>query len=267
MNFDFFFVFLYINSETMEKIGSAFKKKPWHIPKEMLRLFGTKKIDEVLGLFNRACEGNFYMADYFNQKMFVGDSSHSTFSGYSRALVEKEGFDFYLRILKQEEFDWMVKMNNEASRVLYDHPESQRKNLKFSYDLIITNVSGREMVLRYKLIPFQFDKNGNLWLGLIFCTQQRSLSLGPKAIIDNFETGERYEFINDEFVLSKIKHLTADEIAILKWIANGMSGKNMCELLKISERSLRRKEQSAFAKLDVNTPSAAVYKAATLGII
>jgi DNA-binding CsgD family transcriptional regulator len=248
-------------------IGSAYKNKSWDIPKEMYRFFNTKRIDETLGLFNRACDGSFYIADYYHEKMLVGDSSHSTFSGYSRTFVEKEGFEFYRRILSPSELEWFQKVHKEASKILYSYPESQRINLEFSYDLLATTINGKEMILHYKLVPFQFDKNGNMWLGLIFCTQLFSRPIGPKASIDNFETGDKYEFVNGEFVLSKIKALTNDEISILKWIATGIPCKNMCDLLNISERSLRRREQSAFAKLGADTPASAVYKATSLGII
>ena len=253
--------------KTKIMIGSARKKKPWRIPKEMVRAFNAKRLDETLGLFNRACEGSFYIADYYNDKMLVGDSSHSTFSGYSRALVEKEGFDFYHRILKPDELKWWKDMCINASKILYGYPESQRGNLVFSYDILATAINNREMILHYKMVPFQFDSNGNMWLGLIFCSQLFSKSLGSKASIDNFESGEKYDYINNEFVLSKSKALTNEEISILKWIATGIPCKNMCELLNISERSLRRREQSAFAKLNADTPASAVYKAASLGII
>jgi DNA-binding CsgD family transcriptional regulator len=248
-------------------LGTAFQKKPWHIPKKTFRALSTQKIDEMLGLINRACEGSFYMADYFNEKLLIGDSSLSTFSGYSRALVEKEGFDFYRRILQPDEYNWMQKMAKEAANVLYSYPEPQRKNMEFTYDLKVTTINDREITIRYKLVPFELDENGNLWLGLMFASQQFSVSIGPKAIIDNYKTGERYDFVNGKFVLLETKSLTSDETTILKWIANGISGKNMCDLLKISERSLRRKERSAFDKLGADTPAEAVYKAVTLGII
>ena len=248
-------------------IGSAHKKKPWHITKEMFRAHNSKRINETLSLFNRACEGNFYMTDYYNEKLLIGDSTHSTFSGYSRSLVEKEGFNFYNRILNPDEMAWWEKMSAEASKILYNCPGVQRKNLEFSYDLIATTIDGGEMILRYNLVPFQFDNNWNMWLGLIFCSQLFARPVGPKATIDNFKTGEKFEYINGEFVPSEIKALTNEEISILKWIAGGISGKNMCDLLNISERSLRRREQNAFSKLNANTPAAAVYKAVSLGII
>jgi len=118
-----------------------------------------------------------------------------------------------------------------------------------------------------KTSGFEFDKNGNMWLGLVFASQMFFKPPGVKATIDCFATGEKYDLVNDEFVLSKIKALTNDEIAILKWIASGIPGKNISGLLKISERSLRRKEQCVFDKLDADTPAAAVYKATTLGLI
>jgi len=242
-------------------------KKPWSIPKEKARLLCPTKINETLSLFNRACDGNFYMIDYFNKKILVGSSSQSTYSGYSRALVEKEGLDFYRRILKPDEYAWFERMYKEVYNVFYSYPEVKRHNLELSYYLMVEATNESEMILSYNLVPFQLDDNGNMWLGLFFCTQLFARPMGPKATISNFETGEKYELINDKFVLAETKALTSEEIAILKWLAIGMQGKNMCQLLNISERSLERRKQNAFAKLNVNTPTAAVYKATRSEII
>jgi len=197
-------------------IGPTSPKKPWNIPKEKIRLFNFKKINETLGLFNRACNGSFYMNDYFHEKILVGDSAHSTYSGYSLALVDNEGFDFYNRILKPEEYAWLEKMHREAYKIFYSYPEIQRQNLEISYHLTITTSSGSEVILNYNLVPFQLDDNGNMWLGLLFCTQLFATPMGPRATINDFETGKKYEFINDEIVLSETKALTYEEISILK---------------------------------------------------
>ena len=248
-------------------ISPTSPKKPWSIPKEKARLLCSTKINETLGLFNRACDGNFYMTDYFNKKIFVGDSSHSTYSGYSRALVEKEGFDFYRRILKPDEHALLEQIYTEFYNVFYSYSVHQRYNLELSYYLTIENANESEMILNYNLVPFQFDNNGNMWLGLLFCTQLFAKPMGPKATLNNFETGEKYELENGNFVLSETAALTNEEIAILKWLAIGIQGKNMCQLLNISERSLERRKQNAFAKLNATTPAAAVYKATVSGII
>jgi DNA-binding CsgD family transcriptional regulator len=249
-------------------IGESFKKEPWHIPKEMVKAFNTQRLDEVLGMFDRVCDGNFYIEDYLNGSVFVGDASRSTTTGYSRTIVEKEGFNFYRRILKADEYEWYIKMTREASRILYSYPDvQQRKNLEFSYYLMATTINKNDIILRYKLVPYLFDGNGNLWLGLLSSQQLFAQPSGAKATVSNFENGEVYEFKDGEFVLSRTKALTNEEVTILKWIANGISGKNICHLLKVSERSLERKKQSTFSKLSADTPAAAVYKATLLGII
>ena len=262
-----FFSYLCTTKKDSMVIGSAHRKKPWRIPKEVSRAFGVKKIDDLLDLFNRACGGSFYMVDYHSEKILIGNSSHSTFSGYSRALVEKEGFEFYHRILSPKELNWLTDMCKKASKVFYGFSEEHRRHIEFTYDLLATTANNKELILRYKLVPFQFDRNDNLWLGLIFCQQLQSRPIGPKAFIDDSATGDRYDYVDGEFVLSEIKTLTKLEISILKWLANGISGKNICGLLEISERNLRRKEQALFEKLNADTAAAAIYKATKQGII
>ncbi|MCL2028651.1 MAG: hypothetical protein FWG79_09255, partial [Bacteroidales bacterium] len=225
------------------KIG-AFQKKAWKISKEQARIHSTQKIEEELSLFNRICNGNFYMVDYFHEKLIVGVSSASTLTGHSQTLVKKEGFEFYHRILKPDEFNWLVRMTKEAHNIFYKYPVSQRQDLEFSYGLTAMSANGGEMVLRHRLVPYQLCKNGNMWLSLCFVSISSSLQEPGKAAIVNSKTGEQYDFVKNKFVLSTAKALTHDDIKVLKWMTQELSTGQMCKLLKMSESCFKRHKKT-----------------------
>jgi len=244
-------------------------QKPWKIPRRMERLYSPKNIEKTLSLFDRACEGNFYMVDYCNHKLITSHSDTSTigFFGHSRDLIQIEGIDFYERVLLKSELQWLVQMNEEAHNVFYTYPESERQNLEFSYDLIAKAKNRQNVVLRHKLVPYKLDENGNMWLGLCHVTVSHFLSVFCKAKIVNIQTGENYEFIDGKFLPSDIKALDLEEIAILKSTAEDIPIKQIAQRLKISESSLKRKRQLIFDKLDCKTMVSAIYKATSMKLI
>jgi DNA-binding NarL/FixJ family response regulator len=69
------------------------------------------------------------------------------------------------------------------------------------------------------------------------------------------------------FVLSDVKDLTSEEMTILRLMAKGKSGKEICDSIKASDSGLKRKKQTIYTKLDVNNSNGALHKARLLGII
>jgi DNA-binding CsgD family transcriptional regulator len=241
--------------------------KPWKISKKLEKNHTIKRIEEQLSFFNRACKGNFYMVNYYEQKLIVGTSNASTFCGYPKDMIEKEGFDFYKRILKKNELIWLEKMNAEAYNVFFNFREPERQNLEFNYDLIVETVSKDSVVLHHRLVPYKLCENGNMWLGLCFVSLSPYLLSSCQAHIVNQQTSETYDFIDNKFVLSDVKALTLEEISILNYLTKDMMTKQIVDLLDISESTIMRKKNIIFDKLGVKSSYAAIHKAAKLGII
>jgi len=242
-------------------------RKPWAIPQSLAREYSVKKIERILGFFNRASKGNFYMVDYHEQRLIVGNSVNVTFSGYPRSVITKEGFAFYDQILNTSEKNWLTKMNVEALNIFFDYPESQRYNVEFSYDLIAQAANRREIVLRHRLVPYRLCNNGNLWLGLCFITLKSPIAMQFKATVSNQETGDVYNYINDSFVSCKTGVLNSEEIRILELLSNDVSIKRLCDMLKISESNFKQKKTKIFSKLNVQSWYAAIHQAHELKLV
>jgi DNA-binding NarL/FixJ family response regulator len=83
----------------------------------------------------------------------------------------------------------------------------------------------------------------------------------------NTETGERYDFVSKTFILSDAEVLCPKELAVLKLNIAGLSDKQVCGKMKISDSTLTRLKRSIRAKLDVCSTAGAVHKAHLLGIL
>jgi len=240
--------------------------KIWNIPKDLERSFGIEKIEETLNLFNCAGDNHYIVMDYFRQKIITGTPSCATLTGYSREVIQKDGFSFYRRILEKSEMDWLIKLITARHELFFSYPEYRRKDLSLSFDLTTKNANQTELVLRHKLVPYQLCKNGNLWLELCFVTET-AFEHTPKAIAVDSQTGRQYDFINGAFKLSDIKILSQEELNILRWMTKDLSAKQICEHLGIADSSLKRKKRKIYETLGVSTSAGAVYKAHLIGII
>jgi DNA-binding CsgD family transcriptional regulator len=237
-------------------------RKPWIIPQDIERFYSLEKVEQTLGFFNRACNGNFYMFDYHKQRVIMGSSVNRTLTGYSKSTIEKENFKIYYRILKSDELRWLVNMKKQVFDVFFSYPESERQDLEITYDVIAQTSYHHEIILRHKLVPYQLCNNGNLWMALCFITSISYLPMHHKATIVNTRTGEAYNYFKDAFVLcEKTGALTSEEVRILELLSEDESSKSICELLNISESYFKKKKKKIFNKLKVQSLGAAVHQA------
>ena len=222
----------------------------------------------MLGFVNRAINFGLYMIDYREKKLIIGNLPGHVIAGLPVEMFNKRGIKIYDNILSKDEMKWAHQVYAQAQKVfdLYDDYET-RMELVFSYDLVSVTPSGRQITLRHRVVPYQLDENGYMWLAL--CTVSTSLLTHKttKACIDCIKTGERYDYVDDKFVLSQHKYLVEDEISILGYLADGMAMKQISVAMDLSLRVVERKKKDALEKLGAATQAAAVYKAKGMGLI
>ncbi len=242
--------------------------KPWNIPRELERAFRKCDLERTLNLLNPIGGGNLYFADYYS-KRFIADSSPSSpfaLCGYPKELVEAEGLLFYKRILEPSVFSWLLKMNAEALKTYYSYPENERRNLALFFTLPAKNIDGKRIVLQHKYFPYRLDKNGNLWLSLCLVSSSFLNATATANVVD-IMNHEKYDYINDAFQLTKTEMITGEDKKILEWMINDRSSEEICDLLKISDSSFKRKRRKLFEKLGVQTAAGAVHRAHLIGLI
>jgi DNA-binding CsgD family transcriptional regulator len=155
----------------------------------------------------------------------------------------------------------------EFFQIVSQYPEHKRRNLALHYDIVVEHATRGKLILSHKSSYFKSDKNGSVWLSLHSYAISSSNVAGKRAVVINTETGERYDFVSKTFILSDSEVLDPKELAMLKLSIAGLSDKQVCGEMGISDSTLTRLKRSIRAKLDVYNTAGAVHKAHLLGIL
>jgi len=222
----------------------------------------------MLGFVNRAINTGLYMIDYREKKLIIGNLPGHVVAGLPVEMFNKRGIKVYENILSKDEIKWADEVYAQAQKVfdLYDDHET-RMEIVFSYDLASVTPKGRQITLRHRVVPYQLDEDGYMWLAMCAVSTSPLTHKVTKACIDCIKTGERYDYIDNKFVLSQHKYLTEEEITILGYLADGMAMKQISAVMDLSLRAVERKKKDALEKLGAATQAAAVYKAKGMGLI
>jgi DNA-binding CsgD family transcriptional regulator len=189
-------------------------------------------------------------------------------TGYSKDVVERENEDFYFRIFPTREIERIQRIHDANMKILNKYPINRRKDLYAIVNEIAYTSTGERIIVQDKAIPYQLDKNGNLWLALCCTTIAPSFSeesVAKATVIS--KTGDRWVFAGGKLELTTSKILTDEEQKILKWQTDDLTAEQIGEYLSISVDSLKRKKRKIYDKLNVATSDAAIYKAAQMGLI
>jgi DNA-binding CsgD family transcriptional regulator len=199
--------------------------------------------------------------------MIVDSSSSTILCGYQKELAQSEGIDFFRRIMSGSRFALRAHREKDFFNIFYRYPEVYRRNFVLLSDIVLEDISHNELILHHKMVPYKLDKNGNMWLALCFCSAFPEKAEDSRSSLTNSATGERYEFMGGSFVLSDTNILDQEELLILEWMAKELSAEYICETMKISESSLKRKKQKIYTKLGVLSSNGAIRRAQIMGII
>ncbi|MDR1951701.1 MAG: helix-turn-helix transcriptional regulator [Bacteroidales bacterium] len=233
-----------------------------------IRTFNNNYIEHGLGFINRIMNTCVYMIDYRTKRIIFGNVSNPTICGYSREVFKQEGFNIYKKILSEDEMLWLTKMNEDACRIFYSYSNFEdRMGVEFSYDLTAIAKNGKQVSLYQRIVPYRLCENGNIWLALCAASTKPFTPNETKARIDNYVTGDSYNYVKEKFVFVEQKHLTEDEVLIIKCLAEGIRMKDIGNELGIKQRTVEQKARSAFDKLEVATQGAAVCRAKDRGLI
>ena len=243
-------------------------KKHLKICKKIQKSHCLDRTKCMLGYVSRANNTCLYMVDFHEYKIILGNLSKHTFAGFPAELVRKEGLNIYNKILPKSEKEWFQKMINSADAIFSKYEDIEtRMEVVFSYDLVCKTPGGRLLTLHHRLVPYQLDQEGNLWIGLCAVSPLPLTHKPMKACVECVKTGERFDYVDEKFVLSEQKYLTEEEIEILGHLADGLAMKQISAEMGISARLTERKKKEALDKLGAATQAAAVYRAKNMGLI
>lgn len=242
-------------------------KKPWSISESQKKLFNKQDIEQLLNSINPIGGGNFFLIDFYHGQIITGSSSHLALTGHAKDSLKALSFDNYAALLPKKESEWLNELSTARGNFLYNYPPDERTCLVFHYSISVQTAQNTLIDVHHKFLPYQFDKNGNLWLGLCFV----SLSLIKKTAnishAVNTKTGRRYDLINGEYQATQAGNILLEDLNILRYMANEYTSEQICELLGISDSTFKRKKRALFKKLGVCTAVGAIHKAHLTGLI
>ncbi len=236
-------------------------QKDFRILKRNEEIHNPKELEAGLSAANRLVGGNFHIMDYARKQIIVNNSSW-ILCGYSKEIADAEGFDFFSRILNEDEQTWMTRVNQASYQVLFNYSKVERFHLLLSYDVTVRNINDTEFILNHKVTPLKLCENGNLWLGLCQVSLSSDRIKSHTATLTNTLSGEKYDFINGNFVLRDYDDtLTPLQELIIMYLIQGRSDAEICDELGISMDQLKRIKQKLYTKFNVKKTSAVVHKA------
>ena len=250
-----------------KEIIPTITEKEWNVPRALSKDSTIERIVQMLGSINRINDTNsYYIRDFRSRKIIVDSDTSAILCGYSKSFVDKEGFSFYQHILAETDSKWIRKAYRDSFRIFHKYPKEDRKCLTVLYYAEVRTANNERLILRHKATPYLLCDHGNLWLSLC-CVSILNQREPSNATITNTETGECYEFLDGEFVLSESLAITQEDIMFLKGLCNGLSNMEISVLLDITERSLARKRLKLLKKLGAKSTEQAIHKAHLMGLI
>ena len=203
---------------------------------------------------------SYYIIDYKKQG-FVYVSGHPLFlAGYGREQVEKLGYDFFAKVVPEEDLRMLLEINEKGFEFYYNLPQERRPKGYVSYDFRIKNQNGSIILINHKLTPLILNKEGNLWISLCLVTLSSDKESGNFYIqMQDEGVKYKYDFRTKQFLQVKSKSLTPNENKIIQLLALGHSTEKISGMLNISINTVKFHKRNIFKKLDVKNSNEAVY--------
>jgi len=241
-------------------------RRPWDISERSLSVFSESELGATLRTFNRAGSANYYLIDFFRQKIIVASPFSLILCGFSKELIEKKGLTYYEQIVCETEWVWLTKVIEKSYEFFFRLPIDRRNDIVFAYDMMCVTAKNERKVLHHHVVPWKLCKNGNLWLALAHVWVSASKESGSPTAYDK-KTEDQYHFIDNEFVKVDTPSLDREDLTILKWMVTAMPDKEMSELLSMPLSSFKRKKRQLFEKVGGNTSANVIHKAHLFGLM
>jgi DNA-binding CsgD family transcriptional regulator len=220
----------------------------------------------MLRAFSRLQGCEYYLINYYEQKLHFTDPSAVMLCGYSQQEAEKLKFGFYEKIIEPNEWKWLLDYNEKGFEFFFNLDITRRKDALVSYTMKLLNVSGMEINTLHEVTPLELDENGNPWFMLCRITVIND-NYTQKAYIIDKKTGERWDFVKGKFRKSNTVEISEDELKIIRYLITGHTVEKIVELLNISTRTFSRRLDVLYKKMGVSTKSALVHKAGLYGLM
>ena len=250
----------------MNKKSAIIPEKLRTLPKLHKELYSTEELRNIITTFSKLTNDSYYFLDYVEGRLIVDGPSSMLLCAYPLELAESEGFAFLNRLVSPKEKKFIVA-SNEACLNFFEKNSDKAFNLIYSFDIELSTSENKKQIQNHKLAVLKTCEDDKPWLAIVrVCVSKETTS--RTASITDLTTGNIYDFVEDEFVLSKNNALTIEEKTILEWMVKDLNNNEICELLgKVPLSSFKRKKKILYDKLGVSTAAGAIHKAHILNLL
>jgi len=222
----------------------------------------TRKIEYWLELFSIA-------SDVFEETVFVVDFKHRCFlfvsnkgiflDGHSSAEVLQLGYDFFQEIIYPKDYQ-LVENCLKVTVDYFSHPDTPINDLSYVvFDFRLRGYKGK-LRMCLKVMPLVMNNQ----FQIVVCNVNRSMSKSSGNLIayynDKYDICFQYSFENERWNPKPLINLKQIECDILNFSKQGLSGKEMADIIGINEQSLRNIQNIMYHKINVcSTMQASIF--------
>ena len=223
------------------------------------------QLEDLLDNVSQISSSGYYVVDYFKNNFLYVSDSMEYWCGHTAEEIKMLGFDLYTQYVPQDDLTILKEINEAVFCQLECIPDTERSKYTISYDFHFVINGVKKMVKKY-LTPYRM-KNGKIWLALCRITLSDSQTIG-NAILKKGKEQSYYEYILEtrQWIRETITQLSNNEKDILRLIAQGLSNKEIGEILRYSEQTIKTYRKYLKNKLLTNNTCEAVIYALNNGL-
>ena len=223
---------------------------------------------ESLITLARIANLSIYVLDFKEQNFLYVSSNPLFLCGYNKEDVQKMGYEFYLKIISEDDVSMLNKVSKAGFEYFYEQAPETRNKMFLSCDFRIQHANKQKYMINHKLTPFALTQNGEMWLSLCLVTLSTREKSG-NVYIQHINSPKRieYSFATRRWKPALSISLTNREIEILRLSAQGFTNKIIATELFIEESTVKYHKTRILNKFDVANIMEAVYFATANNMI
>lgn len=198
------------------------------------------------------------IVDFHKMEFLYVKDSNKTLCDHSPLEIKEMGFDFFEKYIPHEERDSTQRYTREIFRKLNDMTVEEEKDSVFFLSNCVKTGNSKIRVGNVST-PLAFSKSGKVWLVLNVlsvspnCRQKR---LMVKHVKSNY--WEKYSEEKDCWEETNDMKLATTEKKIMAYSCQGIPNKTICELMTLSEGTIKWYRQQVFDRWGVSCMSEAI---------
>jgi len=204
----------------------------------------TKMADAIV----RTSGCGIYILDYFKQDVAFVSDNIAKWCGILHNEVEQGGYDVFFKYISEEDFRLLTDVNNAAFDFWKGKNEDECMSYEISYDF---RYGGFMVNQHYTPVAMQ---DGKIWLAMCEVSLSSQKSRG-NIMMKSCNEGCCYVFSVESKQWSKVEmiSLTEREKAIIRYSVQGLSSKEIGEILLVGAETIRKQKTALFRKLGVHS--------------